>query len=107
MSPTTSCGLRRMARVAFLTTAWPRSIRGRRGRKFAPVYLSRAEGDPLVLWGASAGAGLSNLLTRQRVYGWYLPYPPADGIAIAPVEDPPNQIPYLRGLPEPLLHLRP
>ena len=40
---------------------------------------------------------LSNLLNRIAARdGWYLPYPPADGIAIAPVEDPPNQIPYLR-----------
>ena len=59
--------------------------------------LERAEGDPLVLWGATAEVNLSTPLSNGIVYdGWYLPYPPADGIAIAPVEDPPNQIPYLR-----------
>ena len=58
--------------------------------------LERAGGDPLVLWGASAGVGLSTPLSLAARDGWYLPYPPADGIAIAPVEDPPNQIPYLR-----------
>ena len=26
--------------------------------------------------------------------GWYLPYPPADGIAIVPVPAPVNQVPY-------------
>ena len=56
----------------------------------------RAEGDPLVLWGASAVVNLVTPLILAARNGWYLPYPPADGIPIAPVEDPPNQIPYLR-----------
>ena len=58
--------------------------------------LEWAEGDPLVLWGASAVVPLTTPLGAAARLGWYLPYPPADGIAIAPVEDPPNQIPYLR-----------
>ena len=58
--------------------------------------LEWAEGDPLVLWGASAGVGLTTHFHNAARNGWYLPYPPADGIAIAPVENPPNQIPFLR-----------
>ena len=27
--------------------------------------------------------------------GWYLPYPPADGVAVYPVEEPVNQVPLL------------
>ena len=70
-----------------LRTTWP---------EVRADILERAGGNPLVLWGPDADVDLSNLLGLAGLNGWYLPYPPADGIAIAPVEDPPNQIPYLR-----------
>ena len=37
-----------------------------------------------------------NALINAGRNGWYLPYPPADGIAIVPTEAPVNQVPYER-----------
>ena len=55
--------------------------------------LAWAEGDPIVFWG-TFDRDLQTALNRAPENGWYLPYPPTDGIAILPVEDPPNQIPH-------------
>ena len=46
-----------------------------------------------MFWGADA-SGYQRLLTAAVDNGWYLPYPPLDGIRIPPTEEPVNQIPY-------------
>ena len=38
---------------------------------------------------------LQSALGRAARDGWYLPYPPADGVAVYPVEEPVNQVPLL------------
>ena len=40
------------------------------------------------------------------VNGWYLPYPPADGIAVVPTEAPVNQVPYEHDFLNHCLHVR-
>ena len=53
--------------------------------------------NPVVLWGPASGPGAAELdsaLGMAVRSGWYLPYPPADGIPTFPVEDSPNQIPH-------------
>ena len=39
-----------------------------------------------------------NAIARAKGY-WFLPYPPADGIAIPPQPEPVNQVAYLQGYP--------
>ena len=51
----------------------------------------RADGAPMVFWGVSNAPQLYNGLHP----GKYLPYPPADGIAVPAVDDPVNPVPYL------------
>lgn len=52
-------------------------------------WIDRWEGDPIVFWGIDIQV-ISNALRTAGREGWYLPYPPADGIAIVPVPDPVN-----------------
>ena len=53
-------------------------------------------GSNVVFWGPrEAVNGLSSALIGARIEGHYLPYPPADGIAIFPVEERVNQVPQL------------
>ena len=50
---------------------------------------------PLVFWGPGDLPGIhATRSTMPHANGWYLPYPPADGIAIVPTEAPVNQVPY-------------
>ena len=52
--------------------------------------------SPIVFWGINgAVSSLDSALYRAARDGWYLPYPPADGIAVYPVEEPVNQVPLL------------
>ena len=51
---------------------------------------------PIVFWGPGALPGIHSALNHAEREGWYLPYPPADGIAIVPTEAPVNQVPYER-----------
>ena len=48
-------------------------------------WIERWEGDPIVFWGLNSGP-MSNALHYAGINGWYLPYPPADGIAVVPTE---------------------
>ena len=48
----------------------------------------------------------SALYTGRGLEGWYLPYPPADGIASVPTEAPVNQVPYERDFLNHCLHVR-
>ena len=52
--------------------------------------------NPIVFWGTEDFPVMHNALHYAAVNGWYLPYPPADGIAIVPTEAPVNQVPYER-----------
>ena len=49
---------------------------------------------PLVFWGPGDSQEIHTTLSAAGREGWYLPYPPADGIAIVPTEAPVNQVPY-------------
>ena len=52
---------------------------------------------PIVFWGPDhhpLGLNIHTALSQAVREGWYLPYPPADGIAIVPTEAPVNQVPY-------------
>ena len=50
--------------------------------------------SPIVFWGPLNDViSLRSALGRAASDGWYLPYPPADGVAIYPVEEPVNQVP--------------
>ena len=49
--------------------------------------------NPIVFWGPESNA-IHNPLGQAVRDGWYLPYPPADGIAIVPTEAPVNQVPF-------------
>ena len=51
--------------------------------------------SPIVFWGPNGNGVLLNYI-RYRSVGDYLPYPPEDGLAISPVSDPVNQVPYLQ-----------
>ena len=50
--------------------------------------------NPLIFWGPGDLPGIHNALHYAGINGWYLPYPPADGIATVPTEAPVNQVPY-------------
>ena len=53
--------------------------------------------SPIVFWGPdTAVISLTSALIRAGRNGWYLPYPPADGVAVYPVEEPVNQVPILQ-----------
>ena len=53
--------------------------------------------SPIVFWGPLNDViSLNSALIRAGRDGWYLPYPPADGIAVYPVEEPVNQVPILQ-----------
>ena len=49
---------------------------------------------PIMFWG-TLDDPLHAAIRRGRITH-YMPYPPADGIAVVPVEEPPNQVPYLQ-----------
>ena len=52
--------------------------------------------SPIVFWGPNSDViSLDSALYRAARDGWYLPYPPADGVAVYPVEEPVNQVPLL------------
>ena len=57
---------------------------------------------PTVYWGPQGGppvpAGLNSAIAQAKGYH-FLPYPPADGIAILPTPEPVNQAAYLEGYP--------
>ena len=54
----------------------------------------------VVFWGPNNIGGLTGALNRAARDGWYLPYPPADGIAVFPVEEPVNQVPEVASFRE-------
>ena len=59
-------------------------------------YLGFWPDTPIVFWGPDGDViSLDSALGRAASDGWYLPYPPADGVAVYPVEEPVNQVPLL------------
>ena len=54
------------------------------------------DGKPAVFWGPHDSSDLATKLSAGARLGWYLPYPPEDGIAIVPVEAVVNQVPFER-----------
>ena len=59
-------------------------------------YLGFWPDSPIVFWGLNnAVISLDSALYRAARDGWYLPYPPADGVPVYPVEEPVNQVPLL------------
>ena len=59
-------------------------------------YLGFWPDSPIVFWGPNqAVTSLQTALEYAPRDGKYLPYPPADGIAVYPVEEPVNQVPLL------------
>ncbi len=79
-----------------------RRIHNYSGYTGAPEHLTSvlALGLPIIYWGPSYGsqmpAGLGTALYKHKGYV-FLPYPPADGIAILPTHEPVNQVGYLQG----------
>ena len=57
-------------------------------------------GSNVVFWGPNNIPGLKGAIYAAIHDGYYLPYPPADGIAVFPVEEPVNQVPELTSFRE-------
>ena len=51
------------------------------------------DNDPIMFWGLNDPP--LRLAIERGEGTQYMPYPPADGIAVRPVDEPPNQVPYL------------
>ena len=92
--------------IVFLDPDGSRRILSHYGQALVPIGGERtnilARDGPSVYWGPSSGsqvpAGLSSAIAQAKGYH-FLPYPPADGIAILPTPEPVNQIAYLEGYP--------
>ena len=57
------------------------------------AWLGRWDNDPIMFWG-EYDARLEQEIDRG-VGTQFMPYPPADGVPVPPVDDPVNQVPYL------------
>ena len=58
------------------------------------LWLGRWNNDPAMFWGEYDSFFRDRI--RAGAGNQFMPYPPADGIPVEPVDDPVNQIPYLQ-----------
>ena len=97
ITPTTDVTVDRSYELVLLDRDGSRRVLGR--HHYAPLSTTagviEAYGSgPIVFWGPHKFPDPHNALHYAGINGWYLPYPPADGIAIVPTEAPVNQVPY-------------